>query len=286
MNSLYTFKKNAWHILFFNWIWNTDVVSNYKTFCPYFWQYVLTILFLPIILLSKFIVFISNKFMSAARNKKEEKSQKLVQSLINAIKQAKTDEDYLKIYLNRCYNNIIYSAKWHVDNDKYYHLLAIGGAYDSEQYELRQVKKHKQEYKLDKIKFSVLGRITTTLAVSVIGLTIIFLVGIGLYYFCDWFFYLFTMEQFIEFWLIIIISLTIGIIGYGIISLFIILFEYFNICPKNSCTKILGFISIPFIKIWYGFVFIIKGIWKLFLIFIDFIKATYHSSCPVITYKD
>lgn len=46
---LYDFKSDALHARFYGWLYDVDV-TNYKTICPYFWKYVLTIIFLPIIL--------------------------------------------------------------------------------------------------------------------------------------------------------------------------------------------------------------------------------------------
>lgn len=54
---MYKLNKNSNSAKFYKWIWGTDV-TQFKTMCPYFWKYVLTILFLPFILSAKFIYFI------------------------------------------------------------------------------------------------------------------------------------------------------------------------------------------------------------------------------------
>ena len=46
---MYQLNKQSIFAKFFSWLWDTDV-ANFKTMCPYFWGYVVTILFLPIIL--------------------------------------------------------------------------------------------------------------------------------------------------------------------------------------------------------------------------------------------
>ena len=42
-------KKTSISSRFYQWIWNADV-TEFKTMCPYFWGYLFTILFLPLIL--------------------------------------------------------------------------------------------------------------------------------------------------------------------------------------------------------------------------------------------
>ena len=43
---------------FYSWVWNTEV-TKFKTMCPYFWKYVLTILFLPVILVGKLLYYLT-----------------------------------------------------------------------------------------------------------------------------------------------------------------------------------------------------------------------------------
>ena len=52
---MYNLKTTSLSSRFYSWIWNTEI-SNFKTMCPYFWSYVLTILFLPLILIIKGLV--------------------------------------------------------------------------------------------------------------------------------------------------------------------------------------------------------------------------------------
>jgi hypothetical protein len=52
---MYNLNSNSNSAKFFNWIWHKDV-TEYKTMCPYFWNYVLTILFIVPILAVKLIV--------------------------------------------------------------------------------------------------------------------------------------------------------------------------------------------------------------------------------------
>lgn len=49
---MYKLNKESVTVKFYEWIWNTKI-TKFKTMCPYFWKYVLTIIFLPIILICK-----------------------------------------------------------------------------------------------------------------------------------------------------------------------------------------------------------------------------------------
>lgn len=52
---MYNLNSHSNSAKFFNWIWHKDV-TEYKTMCPYFWNYVLTILFIVPILVVKLII--------------------------------------------------------------------------------------------------------------------------------------------------------------------------------------------------------------------------------------
>ena len=54
---MYKLNRKSAAVKFYEWVWKTDV-TKFKTLCPYFWKYVLTILFIPIILLCKGIYYI------------------------------------------------------------------------------------------------------------------------------------------------------------------------------------------------------------------------------------
>ena len=64
---MYKLKTTSLLSKFYSWIWNTEI-TKFKTMCPYFWMYVLTILLLPLVLISKFLSYF------IFRNKKINKS--------------------------------------------------------------------------------------------------------------------------------------------------------------------------------------------------------------------
>ncbi len=54
---MYKLNETSLPARFYSWIWDTNV-TKFKTMCPYFWLYTLTILFLPLILIGKLIYYV------------------------------------------------------------------------------------------------------------------------------------------------------------------------------------------------------------------------------------
>ena len=54
---MYKLNQKSNSAKFYEWVWKTKV-TNFKTMCPYFWGYVITITLLPLILLLKFIYYL------------------------------------------------------------------------------------------------------------------------------------------------------------------------------------------------------------------------------------
>ena len=52
---MYNLKTTSLSSRFYSWIWNTEI-SKFKTMCPYFWSYVLTIILLPFLLVAKGLI--------------------------------------------------------------------------------------------------------------------------------------------------------------------------------------------------------------------------------------
>jgi len=49
---------------FYSWLWSTEV-SDFKSMCPYFWRYIASIIFLPVILLGKLILHLVIIFVTS-----------------------------------------------------------------------------------------------------------------------------------------------------------------------------------------------------------------------------
>lgn len=54
---MYKLKTTSTSARFYSWIWKTNI-TKFKNMCPYFWKYVLTIIFLPLILIGKLILYL------------------------------------------------------------------------------------------------------------------------------------------------------------------------------------------------------------------------------------
>ena len=53
---MYELKTTSVSARFYSWIWKTEI-TKFKTMCPYFWKYILTVLFLPLILVAKVLAY-------------------------------------------------------------------------------------------------------------------------------------------------------------------------------------------------------------------------------------
>ena len=83
---MYKLNKNSNASKFYSWIWSTDV-SKFKTMCPYFWRYVLTILLLPIALFIKLIdMFAEYLLTRPSKTRRSVKTPRLIRSVGNKIK--------------------------------------------------------------------------------------------------------------------------------------------------------------------------------------------------------
>ena len=54
---MYKLNTESSTVKFYEWIWNTNI-TKFKTMCPYFWLYVLTVLFIPVILPCKLVGYL------------------------------------------------------------------------------------------------------------------------------------------------------------------------------------------------------------------------------------
>jgi hypothetical protein len=79
---MYKLNKFSWSARFFEWVWNTDV-EKFKSMCPYFWSYVLTLVFLPIILVFKGLYAITPTSDKAEAFIEKMEKSKAVESISN-----------------------------------------------------------------------------------------------------------------------------------------------------------------------------------------------------------
>ena len=266
---MYTFNKNSFHVKFFQWLWGVNPVYRYKTMCPYFWQYVGTILILPLILIYKSLSYVISPIRKQLDLYFEERDKLYIQSLYDEISKDMTLEEKFRMSNRRCFKKY-FSRMW--DNnydenlrDKLWDIYYI-------EREVIPVKKKIDTQKItDKLIYGIIGKIIGTSILLVLAT----LLGWGIYEIL----HLFTMSQFVVF--LQVSGLLIAFLGviYGIIKLvqFLIIKLTCNTPLKNVVfwTHIGNFLlSVLF--------FVINGIRMTF----DMIKNFYKNQCPMISWKD
>jgi len=251
-------------------MWGVNPADRYKTMCPYFWQYVLSILILPAILLYKIIHFIMIPFKAMWEAYTDRQAALATKELLAEIKSAKTDEDYYKIYKSKCYDG----HKWELldleedfDSDIFDKILERYLAFKEGRKEMARIKKDRAQAQIDNFKYGTGGKVLS----YIIGLGVL----IGLGFLIYWFVHLFTMVQFLKFLTGIGIMATVIVILLALFALF----TYINdSIPCDNKVK-LFLNNIVFWK-YVGLFFVM--IWKGIRIIIDMIVNVYKQNCPVI----
>ena len=274
MSSLYDFSKNAWHVKFFKWMWNVDPTIRYKTMCPYFWQYVGSIIILPFIAIWKLLTWLWAPIDRMIDSYFQASIERSINQLREDIMNAETDEDCYKLYRSKCYqkhyksvekialkNNESEESFW----DKYHGLYYAMDRYRT------NLKYGKTQAVKDKLQYGIVGKVIGSIIIA--GL--LFLVGWGVYEIL----HLFTMEQFIKFLKVcgatIVILGVLGAVVYGGVELI----------KKIACNS-----WVHSIRFWTpignGIVWFVMLIANGIKMTINMIKNFYKNQCPVIHWKN
>lgn len=271
LENLYTFKKTSWHVKLFTWIYGESPVKIYKSMCPYFWTYVLTLIFLPFILIFKLFNKSSKKILNNLRTYKERKREEIIKKFIIEASTLNSDEEYYEFKSRKCYTKYGYR----LDGDLYYKIKY--GAREFE-YNLNSKKEKDKEKKLAKIEtykeskyFTVISFVISIIVFGLIGYLLYSLIGMIHFSPIDWDKVFMTLY-------------TIGIIvGIGVIIYILFRFVLVPLIDKLKCIKLpkcrvceLGkHLLLPF-----------KMLWTLLLIISNMIYVTYKKNCPMITWED
>jgi len=251
-------------------MWGVNPADRYKTMCPYFWQYVLSILILPAILLYKIGQFILKPFKYLWESYTDRQAALATKELLADIKSAKTDEDYYKIYKSKCFEGHKYELldlEEDFDTDIFDEIYERYLAFKTGKKERARIKKDKAQAQIDNFKYGTGGKVLS----YIIGLGV--LVGLG--FFIYWFVHLFTWSQFVNFMTFLGIVVVCCVILMGLIGLV----RYINkSIPCDNKVKTF-FNNIVFWK-YIGLFFVM--IWKGIRIIIDMIVNVYKQNCPVI----
>lgn len=272
MSDLYTFKKTSNHVKFFKWIWGVDPTVKFKSMCPYFWSYVATIIFLPIILLIKLFGKQGEKLNSFLYNYRSNREDRLQEKLRERVKAATTPKEAYQIMRSRCFRKYKYIFDY-VEKNKLYEL--------SEPYyeEIAISRKKREEKRVESIETAKDSKFLRFVAWIVIGVALGGVVWV-LYYLIsmainriDW--------PLVGEWTIYIVVGVGALIGlYHLLGYLIRALADKLRCMKmpkcRLCQLPVGAYILSF------FSAIAKGI----LIIINMIYSIYKKNCPLITWEE
>lgn len=268
-NNLYTFSEKVWFVLFLNWTYGINTTKTFKTFCPIFWTLVVTIFFLPVILLVKAFGKVGTKALDNLRTYKQRKNKRLKDEFYKKYNNLNlSNKDAYYLVKSKCWDNFDYC----LDTASYDDIRLKYRLYDKFLYNQKYQKK--QSYKKVYTQTKESKWFTYPATIVSIGL-----IGFILYCLIQCVFMLYnTYSVNWYFW---------KIFGFIILTccLFIVLFIYvispfcnwFSCNVSSKCTlckfPILSYCALPFI--WLG-----RG----FMIIVDMIIATYKNYCPMVTF--
>lgn len=258
MKNLYDFNKNIWHAKFFEWMWDVNPVYRFKTMCPYFWQFVGSIIILPLIIVVKIINVLFKSLTKWIDNYTDRYADRILRDILEQIKNAKTNKDYYDIYNSKCFSK--FSCK--INENDYNNITSKFFEYKDELYK----KKGKRQQQIDEFKYGKGGTILS----YIIGALVLSLIGWGLYEVV----HLFTWNQFVQ--VLIWLAKLVGIV----IILFFIGWGSYKASQKLRCDSWIH--KIVFWKYIGNFIIaIVTG----FVMAYDMICNLYRKSCPTIHWK-
>lgn len=288
MSSMYSFNKNSFHVKFFQWMWGIDPTRQFKTMCPYFWQYVGSIIILPFILLWKAYKAISTPIYTSIVNQKTESNrlakEQFKLDLMKLKEDGATDKEIWVFTKKKCFDTYfiqlyqqLRTPKDGASEEEMERAYSLIGFYNRV-YDINHdgIPKEEGEYtKTQKVKDKLLYGIVGKILGSIVIAGIVALIGWGLYAFV----HTFTMEQFLHTMKAILIVAVFFGLCYGIVKLFILIFS--NIPCKDD-----GIIGNIMYKMGQGIHYVWKGIKYMFTVTFDMIASFYKNQCPVITWED
>lgn len=281
---LYTFSKTSWHVKFYKWLYGTNPVDTFNTMCPYFWTYVLTFIFLPLILIVKLFGSYGNKFLKYLESRKRVSTERSKQKFIDECsKEDLSNKDAYNICKSKCWNNFSYCIDFNIYN-------RVREGSDEYAKELLRVKwekdRLKTKRKYDTIKdnkfFTIFSYIISVLILMVIGYLLFLLASAISWSSINW---LIVGKVFLGILIIVTAIVLLYLTTAYILTPFIKWLSCRKLPECGLCKKI-AVLGKVFTYLFKPFVYIFKGIIHFFAIIIDMIKSTYEKSCPLITWED
>jgi len=286
LEKLYNFKKGSNHVKFFKWIWGVDPTDRYNTMCPYFWSYVATIIFLPIILLFKVLGGAGNSINLKLLNYKNNRSKKLKEGLVSKIealsKLNHSDEDVLKKYYDirnsKCFENF----EWSIPYDLVRKVKDFSNEYHSILMKAESLRLQEKSEKARKVNYVSIkeNKVLKYIAMGIAIVGALFLVYfIGLFII-----FAYNVVPWVTVF-IIIAGLLLALVLLYVVSKYIFEPFYEKVLCKIEWNK--TWVVKASKWIWFNVLGTIgRGLINGIIIFIDMVKSQYEQSCPIITWEE
>lgn len=286
---MYKFKKNCWHVRFYQWLFNVNPTNIYKSMCPYFWTYALIFFFIIPILILKLLGNKGSQLLNWIEKRKREKRDRLIEAFVKKCENPNlTNKEAYEIKKSKCWDRFYYYIEYkHIEK-----IRLLSSEYANFLFTENNKKEKAKKEKIKKIKenktliylFNFIG-----------GCIILFILSLFVYFLSlinwsgiDW---MYLLKGFgIGVLILIACFLIFFIIKYLVISVIYVKekISCLNIkCPLCSIfPSIFNYIgkgisnSFPYICV--PFIFIGKGI----LVCLDMIYNTYKKRCPLIKWED
>ncbi len=270
---LYNFKRNAWHVKLFKWVYDKDPSQIFRVMCPYFWSLVPTILLLPLILIIKLFGKAGTHFLESAESYRRNRNIRLVEEFKEKCrKENLTPQEGYNIVLLKCWNNY----RWEIPHKLMYD---IGDLYDEHRKVLCAKSREKEKIKEQRVvKYKEMKESKIFTVISIVFSFAMFLMVIGLILYGT----IFLLDTYtLDYKIIKAVGL--GLLGFSIIAITVFLFLKYIGSPLLGwiqCRKCPNFKGL--LKIFIPFIWLFKGI----AIGCDMIYLTYKKACPVITWEE
>jgi len=293
-------------------LWGVDPTVRYKTMCPYFWSYVVTVIILPFLVLVRLFGTWGQDFNGWMLTYRREQKAKKKKEFIKNLELCKSEKEAYKLRKTECWNDF----KWSLDYTIEQRIRDMARKYENEVNEKRWAREHKEYLASQKKKALMLARKEKTEAIKesptfkyisygVVGVLALFALSVVL-------FLIYHAVIAIN-WSLVFQSLgyiLLALIGIAIIagiSMFLIKYVFKPIVSWSECrtfdfdcalTRGIGkgfayigigfkYIGFMFEYIWnHGIGPVGRGIGHGFLIFFDTIYKIYKKQCPMITWED
>lgn len=281
MSNLYDLKSDSNHVKFFKWMWEVDPHIRFKTMCPYFWQYAGSIIILPLIIIWKGIIALTDPWNAYLQRKMDKDEPIKLEKILKDLEVASTDRDFYKIFKSKCYMKYQFYYRSEIDDtdttgDRIFpqkvrdEIYERATRYMQESVQKTKLKKDKIQRQVDTFKY---GKVGTFLS-YVFGAAILSLIGWGIYAFA----HSITWGEFVEFWLVV------GGVALVITIVFGLIWSINKGVKRLSCDSPLANV-VFWAPIGNGITTFFKLIWRGVVIFFDMIVNLYKKNCPVIHWE-